>query len=386
MSRVRVRGWWLLPIVAATALLMPWPSALVENLYSRRVYQLLQASVTRVSNLTGLAIIDGLLIFAAALLVWWAIRLFRSGSGRGVVSRVWEVSRRLVRTVAVIVLLFVALWGLNYRRVPLETTLGGGIVDPQRLLVLAESAAMGANATRPAAVSAAVDFDAVAARLAPAFAVTLERLGLPGLLVPGRPKHSGILTPFFTAAGVTGMVNPLALESIVHPELLPFERPMVLAHEWAHLAGFADEADASALAWAVCRLGDPALHYSAHMFVILETASALPAAGWQQIRARLEPGVVDDLRALAARLTRQQPVVRQTAFRVYDGYLKSNSVEDGVRSYSRVLRVLLTPGMQALAPDHILSSSSRSSGVIGLEESPVRRSSGSASGPSVSGR
>ena len=161
---------------------------------------------------------------------------------------------------------------------------------------------------------------------------------------------------------------------------------MVLAHEWAHLAGFADEADASALAWAVCRLGDPALHYSAHMFVVLETASALPADQWQQIRARLDPGVIDDLRALAERLTGQQPVVRQTAFRVYDGYLKSNSVADGVRSYSRVLRVLLTPGMQALVPDHILSSWSRSSGVMGFEESPVRRSSGSASGPSVSGR
>ena len=45
------------------------------------------------------------------------------------------------------------------------------------------------------------------------------------------------MTPFFTWTGVDGMINPLALESIVHPDLLPFERPFVLAHEWAHLAG-----------------------------------------------------------------------------------------------------------------------------------------------------
>ena len=32
------------------------------------------------------------------------------------------------------------------------------------------------------------------------------------------------------------------------PDLLPFERPFVLAHEWAHLAGHADEAEASAVA------------------------------------------------------------------------------------------------------------------------------------------
>ncbi len=66
-----------------------------------------------------------------------------------------------------------------------------------------------------------------------------------------------MLTPFFTWAGVTGMMNPFGLETIVHPDLLPFERPFVLAHEWAHLAGHADEAEASAVGWLACMNGGP---------------------------------------------------------------------------------------------------------------------------------
>jgi hypothetical protein len=234
--------------------------------------------------------------------------------------------------------------------VPLEVLLG----DPGRapapsstaLIALAEDAARGAGLARGAPAPEAASYDAIAAQLEPAFQRALAALGMPRLAVAGRPKVSRILTPFFTAAGVNGMLNPFALESIVHPDLLPFERPMVLAHEWAHLAGFADEADASAVAWLACVTGSVDLAYSAHLFVVIETASVVPRADWLRIRASLAPGVLDDIAALAKRLERQQPAVRETAFRVYDGYLKSNRVDDGVRSYSRVLRVLLTPGMR----------------------------------------
>ena len=104
----------------------------------------------------------------------------------------------------------------------------------------------------------------------------LAQLGRPTLFRPCRPKFSFILGPFFTWAGVNGMLNPLALESIVHADLLPAERGFVLAHEWAHLAGQADEAEASAVGWLACMKGGPALAYSASLYLILEAGGALP--------------------------------------------------------------------------------------------------------------
>jgi hypothetical protein len=351
MSRVRVRGWWLLPLGVVTLFVVPWPTWMIEFGYTRLVYPHIQQVVTSVSNQTPLAIIDiGLPIIAVFLLlvVWRLVRAWRE---RGLASGVWEAGRRIVRMASLLALAFLLLWGLNYRRVPLEETLRSGAAPAPTgdgLVTLARHAAESAGRLREAATRESADYADIAARLEPTFQAGLQRLGLPPMRVAGRPKVSHVLTPFFTAAGVTGMVNPVALESIVHPDLLPFERPMVLAHEWAHLAGFADEADASAIAWLACVTGDAALAYSAHFSIVLETASALPPAEWRAIRATLAPGVVEDIAALRNRLLRQEPVVREAAFTVYDSYLKTNRVDDGVRSYSRVLRVLLTPPMLAV--------------------------------------
>jgi len=343
---IRVRGWWGLPVLAAAVLLTPWPGLQVEHWYSRVLFPRGQALVTSASNLTPFAWMDVGLVLIAVFLISVATRVVRPRDGRGWLGGLWDGMRRVVRLAGVLALLFLLLWGLNYRRLPLETTLGGTVSSPDTVRALALEAARQASVLRDAAAAHEADYATIATRLTPVFQDALSRLSLPPLAVPGRPKVSHLLTPFFTAAGVTGMVNPVALESIVHPDLLWFERPMVLAHEWAHLAGLADEADASALAWLACVTGDAGLAYSAHLFVVLETASALPRAEWFAIRETLSPGVRDDIAALAQRLTRQRPAVREQAFRVYDGYLRSNRVEDGVRSYSRVLRVLLTPGMQ----------------------------------------
>ena len=85
---------------------------------------------------------------------------------------------------------------------------------------------------------------AVRVRLAPAFADAQRSIGAAHLATPGRPKRS-IVSPFFRLSGVDGMVNPLGLEVLVNPDVLPIERPFVVAHEWGHLAGWARESEAS---------------------------------------------------------------------------------------------------------------------------------------------
>jgi hypothetical protein len=348
MKRIRVRGWWLLTGLAALVMAVPWPDWFVAYVYSRGVYPHVQRAVTTLSNATPWAVMDAMLLGSAGYLLWRLVRFVARIRERGMTSALWELGRRLVRTTACLVLVFVALWGLNYRRTPLEQSLRSPnnetarVVTTDDVRMLAEAAIRDSAQTRPSERGNGVDdFQSIADRLAAPFQRALEQLKVPPIAVTGRPKVSHILTPFFTAAGITGMVNPFALESIVHPDLLPFERPMVLAHEWAHLAGFADEADASAVAWLACVLGGADLAYSAHLFVVLESAAALPPSVWQSLRTSLSPGMVSDIQALAGRLALQQPAVRERAFAVYDGYLRTNRVPDGVRSYARVLRVLV---------------------------------------------
>ena len=47
------------------------------------------------------------------------------------------------------------------------------------------------------------------------------------------------------------MTDPFLLDVIVNDDLLPMERPAMVAHEWGHLAGLAREAEASYFGWRV---------------------------------------------------------------------------------------------------------------------------------------
>ena len=94
--------------------------------------------------------------------------------------------------------------------------------------------------------------------------------------MPGVPKRS-LLGWYFRAAAIDGMTDPFFLEIILNPDVLPFERPFVLAHEWAHLAGYADEAEANFVAWLTCIRADRAAQYSGWLEAYRYAEAALPA-------------------------------------------------------------------------------------------------------------
>jgi hypothetical protein len=83
------------------------------------------------------------------------------------------------------------------------------------------------------------------------FAGVQRELGATRLAVPGRPKQT-LLDLYFRRATVEGMTDPYFLETLIVSDLLPFERPFVVAHEWSHLAGFGDEGEANFVGWLTC--------------------------------------------------------------------------------------------------------------------------------------
>jgi hypothetical protein len=333
---------WLTALLVATGLaLLPLPSWLIDQIYSRGVYPTLQTGITGVSNLVPFSLLDFLILSTLFLFLRRVGRLIGGIKSLGVMPVVWQGLRRVVRLAAIVVIVFMLTWGLNYRRVPLGSQ-NGGPVQPTAELLLATIADVNVLAarlrgTRPVDMS----FDAVADRLREPMNHALSQLDLTPMSQHGRPKFSFMLTPFFTWSGVDGMIDPIALESIVHPDLLPFERPFALAHEWAHLAGEADEAEASAVGWLACMNGPPPLAYSASLFLIREATVALPDHLRSDATSKLDPGVRSDLAAIAERRQQEQPAVHRAANEIYDEYLKANHVEDGAASYGRALALIL---------------------------------------------
>ena len=138
------------------------------------------------------------------------------------------------------------------------------------------------------------------------------------------------------------MVDPFALEVLANPDLLPIERPFVAAHEWAHLAGYADESEANFVGWLTCLRAGSAAQYSGWMYLYWQLAGEVSAPTRRRLADALAPGPRADIDAVVQRIERGQlPALRRSSWLVYDQYLKANRVEAGVRSYGLVVTLIL---------------------------------------------
>ena len=137
------------------------------------------------------------------------------------------------------------------------------------------------------------------------------------------------------------MIDPFALEVLANPDLLPFEKPFVAAHEWAHLAGYADESEASFVGWLTCVRAGGAAQYSAWLFLYWEVSSVVRAPERTALAAALAPGPRADMAAVAnASGAGSCRRCAASSWAAYDQYLKANRVDEGVRSYDAVITLL----------------------------------------------
>ncbi len=337
-------------VAAAGGAVLPLPSAVVEAWYSTGAYPPIQRVLTAMSNLLPFAILDVALVGVPAWLVW------RSVDDRGAGAGTWRALARLAlvrgaTTAAVIYLLFLATWGLNYRRISLDRRVpfDQKAVSVAGVRELARRAVSEVNTLYTSAHAkgwgAPHEIDRSLER---GFERALRALG--SAVVPrlGRPKAT-VLDLYFRRAGVAGMTDPWFLETLVATDLLPFERPAVIAHVWSHLAGLNDEGEASFLGWlATLSAGEPA-RYSGWLFMYGQTSASLEVGDREPIARLLQDGPRRDLVSIADRVSRQvSPAVSDAGWRVYDRYLKANQIEAGTASYAEVVRLALAVRVDTL--------------------------------------
>lgn len=333
--------------VVATAvvlLLAPINAGAIEEWYATGFYPHVQRLLTPLSNLVPFALFDMLVIGVAVVALVWLVAGVRQARKQKSLRPVLSALLRLGVTAASIYLLFLLLWGFNYRRVPItnrivldrtrpstEAVVALGMMAVERLNELHGRAHSEGWRTAPWRERSLRD----------AYAQVQQDLADTTPSVPGRLKWT-LLGPYFRWTTVDGMINPFALEALANPDLLPFERPFVAAHEWAHLAGYADESEASFVGWLTCVRASVPAAYSGWLFLYWQISAEVPAADSRRLAAALGEGPRQDVAAVVERLRRGQiQLLQNVSWRVYDQYLKVNRVEEGVRSYGLVVSLLV---------------------------------------------
>ena len=333
----------LIALASACAIAPVSPSA-IERWYSTDVYLLIQRTLTPVSNLVPLAVFDLLVVALAIAIAAITAKAVRAAWRSRAAWPIVVLLGRLVTTGALVYLLFLLLWGLNYRRVPVADRIARTAVTPTResVLQLGQQAVSRVNALYGDAHRRGWNGEEWRdASLRDASATVQQFLSKTPPAMPGRLKHS-LLGPYFRWTSVDAMINPFGLEVLANPDLLPFERPFVAAHEWAHLAGYADEAEAGFVGWLTCIRADEPAQYSGWLYLYWQVSGEVDGRDRRQLADGLAAGPRADVAAIVARIQRGQlPLLRDASWRIYDQYLKANRVEEGIRSYDKVVMLIL---------------------------------------------
>jgi hypothetical protein len=340
MGKALKAGTMLAAVVCA---LVPVSPSLVEHWYSTGVYPRIQHVMTPISNLLPVAVFDLLTVGAGILVIVSLVRAIRQARRVRRWSVVLSTLVNIATGAAAAYLIFLLVWGFNYRRIPMAERLviDRGAPGADAVRTLAQQAVHELNELYEAAHAASDIAPWTDQELRGAFDRVQGFLTNAPRAVPGRLKPT-IYGPYFRWTSVDGMVNPFALEVMTNPDLLPIERSFVAAHEWAHLAGYADESEANFVGWLTCLQGDARARYSGWMFLYWQLSGDVSQADRAQLASALEAGPRRDVDDIAERLRRGRwPLLQRSSWKIYDQYLKANRVEAGIRSYGLVVTLIL---------------------------------------------
>jgi len=325
----------IVAIVAALLVKFLEPSApWIEKHYSDGAYPTIDRAVRALSGPLPFCAGDVLVALALVGLVrfWYVTLRYPRG------SLPVAAGRALLRTVAIACAIFVWFdlsWAYNYARIPLadKVVVHSARTDEDSVGAFANLVIDRLSRLADAAHREQLPDGDFARRLAPTFAATIGRLGSHGAFPPPTVKPT-LFQPLMERSGSSGFTDPWTHEVNLDASAFPYERPAIYAHEWAHIAGFADEAEANFIAAIACTTShDPLLAYSGWILVWFNLPSDV------RITHRISRTAYDDLRAIRARYARNVDTRVEHVQRVaYDGYLKSNHVKAGYASYRLFIR------------------------------------------------
>ena len=189
-------------------------------------------------------------------------------------------------------------------------------------------------------------------------AAMLRELGMEGVksmkgLGTAYPQLSGyypypkpLMNPrLLSIQQLCGIYSPFTIEANYNREMPYYNIPHTICHELSHLKGFMREDEANFIGYLAC-IGSDSLdfRYSGYLTGWVYAGNALAKAdleAYYGLYGRLAPEAARDLAWNNQFWDRFDGKVAEASTQLNDRYLKANNQEDGVRSYGRMVDLML---------------------------------------------
>jgi len=352
--------------LALRAAAAQWPDA-TEQYYARGLYPWIHRAQVGVSGLAPVSCGELLLVALLAVVLVRSALLLRNWF-RPRTPRLEHTLRELLHgalLAAWIYVIYLCAWAYNYARLPYAhgTALEVRTSSADELDAAAREWLQRATELRKElpedaerVVTLSDDFERQARAIADAWARAGELD--PRLAGPAPVLRAANASWLMTAAGITGIYWPFTGEPHVNV-LAPLpQRIFAALHEVAHERGFAREDEANYLAVKVgANSGDRELAYSAALMAFLHLRRSLSVASLERsldLQRETDARVQLDLNAIHkfwAAPSKTVQAVREVSSTVNDTYLKVQGQSQGVRSYGRMVDLLLAERRARLAAE-----------------------------------
>ena len=354
---LRLKRVWLLVLAPVSFLLILIGSRFPDFAegYATTVYPVLSLGINRLTSFAPFSLAEWTVpLFILAVLLFLVVSVVRIIKNRG--RRLAYAGRAvlsLLCAASVLYTAFVLSCGVNYYRHTFAQV-SDLTVSPStktELEALCAELAESANRQREqvktdenSVMKLSFDDMADTARAAESIYAGLEK-DYPTLRKDyGAPKPV-INSKLMSYCNITGIFFPFTFEANVNTDIPDYSIPAVMCHELTHLRGYMREDEANFVAYLACRQsGNADFEYSGTMLAFVYAGNALYAADSDaagKIYAGLSDGVRRDFAADNEYWQQFEGPVAETASRMNDTYLKSNSQDDGVKSYGRMVDLLL---------------------------------------------
>lgn len=307
--------------------------------YAVTIYPVLESSIGRffglfpfsVSELLLYGIIGGFLLYCVFHLSQW----------KKMINRAFFLTGLLM-------LLYTVNCGINYYRLPFSQFLSYGVrsYSTEELRELMAELTNQVNLSR-AEVSMGKSGNSPEKHMNTESVKAMERLGTQYPMLKGfypRPKEL-IFSQILSYQQLSGIYSPFTIEANYNGDMTSYNIPHTACHELSHLKGFMREDEANFIGFLAC-IGseDAEFRYSGYLAAWIYGGNALSIydrQSYSDFWELLSEETKKDLMENSAFWGRFEGKAAEVSEVINDTYLKANSQTDGVKSYGRVVDLLL---------------------------------------------
>ncbi len=313
------------------------------NWYSEQIYPLLVGVIGRISGMVSFSVVElGLYIFIVTFGVLMLFVIFKKNKRKQFVEILFLIT-------SVLVFLYVINCGINYQRDSFSDTIGMKIetYTVDELAKVCELLTDDVNCLSELVLRDDEGVMLLSNEEQKEAVHAMEALALKYPVLTGYyPVPKELINPWILAVQqVTGIYSPFTIEANYNNEMVDYNIPFTMCHELSHLRGFMQEQEANFIAYLACmESGNIEFQYSGSLLGWIYCMNALyrvDKEAWEEIRMKLSPMADVDLQANSQYWDRYDGRVAEMADKMNDTYLKANGQKDGVKSYNRMVDLMV---------------------------------------------